>query len=216
MNSLIAGALIAGLTFSAAPAPAPAEPADRLATLQARAEQATTERISAIDRALERLERADALTDEHRATIVEQLTADRSAMQSLNDEIAAETSVAEALESYQSIFVDYRVYAVSLPQALYAAGADRLTQVTLPRLERAYEALAEVSNNSEGLAELRALIDTASASAVGIADAALTVTPADYNADATVLAELRLELRDAAAAARDAVSAARELRDEQR
>ncbi len=214
MNSLLAGALIVGLTLSGTPVTT--EPTDRLEAIQSRAERATDERIRAIDRALDRIENADALTDDHRSVIVEQLTADRAAMEALYDEIAAETTAVEALETYQSIFVDYRVFAVSLPQALYAAGADRLTEVTLPRLEQAYDALVEVSDNSDGLAELRSLIDAASASADGIADAALAVTPADYNDDATVLADLRLELRDAGAAARDAVSAARELWEEQR
>lgn len=214
MHSLLAGALIAGLTFSGAPAEI--DPDAGLDALQVRAERATDDRIRAIDRALDRLDDAEALTDDHRATIVETLTTDRAAMQDLQAQIAAETDRVDALEAYQSIFTDYRVFAVSIPQALYAVGADRLTERALPRLERAYDGLAAISDDTEGLAELRAAIDEATDLADGIADAALAVEPADYNDDPTVLAEPKLELREAAAAARDAVKAARQLWTEQR
>lgn len=214
MHSLLAGALIAGLTVSSTPTSI--DPDAGLDTIQARADRATDERIRAIDRALDRLENADALTDDHRATIVETLTADRAAMEELQAQIAAETDRGDALDAYQSIFTDYRVFAVSIPQALYTVGADRLTEVALPRLERAYDGLAAISDDTEALAELRAAIDEATDLADGIADAALAVEPADYNDDSTVLAELRLELREAAAATRDAVSAARELWNEER
>lgn len=108
------------------------------------------------------------------------------------------------------------MFAVSIPQALYTVGADRLTEVALPRLERAYDGLATISDDTEALAELRAAIDQATDLAGGIADAALAVEPSDYNDNSTVLAELRLKLREAAAATRDAASAARDLWNEER
>ncbi|MBX9718903.1 MAG: hypothetical protein K2X36_08675 [Microbacteriaceae bacterium] len=214
MNSLIAGALIAGLAMSSTPASI--DPDAGLDTIQTRADRATEERIRAIDSALNRLDGADSLTDDHRVSIVETLTADRAAMEELQAQIAAETDRGNALDAYQSIFTDYRVFAVSIPQALYTVGADRLTEVALPRLERAYDGLATISDDTEALAELRAAIDQATDLAGGIADAALAVEPSDYNDNSTVLAELRLKLREAAAATRDAASAARDLWNEER
>ena len=215
MHTLLAGALIAGLTlgYPVVVTTAPT-PADGLEAIQMRAERATNDRIRAIDRALDRLESNESLTEAHRETITSTLTAHRAAMQTLQADIAAESQVGAALESYQSIFTDYRVFVVSLPQALYAAGADRLTETTIPRLEQVYDTLED--NDIEGLAELRAAIDEAAERADGIADAALAVEPSDYNTDPTVLAELRLELRDATAAARRALEEARDVWEEKR
>lgn len=209
MFSPIAGALIAGLALTGSVTPGTTT--DSLEVIQQLADRATNERIRAIDRALDRVDRNDSLTDDHRTTIIANLTADQQAMEQLQAEIAAETNAAEALTAYRSIFTDYRVFAVSLPQSLYAAGADRLTETAIPRLELGYDALAAASDDTEGLAELRAAIDEASQLADGIADAALAVEPSDYNADSTVLAELRLELRQAAAAVNDALLVANDV-----
>ena len=211
MLSTLAGALVAGLTITG---PVPAlDPGDGLAVIQQRAERATENRIHAIDNALWRVERTTSLTDGHRATIVATLEADQAALEALQNEIAADTEAAEALADYQRIFTDYRVYAVALPQALYAAGADRLTETALPRLEEAYAALAERAEGepeaADELADMREAIDAATQAANGLADAALAVTPANYNEDATALAELRLDLRQATASARDALHSAR-------
>lgn len=208
---LIAALAVGGLPLDEIPASV--DSGDGLAAIQARADRATDDRIRAIDRALDRVDRNESLTDDHRTTIIENLTADQQAMQELQADIAAETNAAEALTAYRSIFTDYRVLAVTLPQSLYAAGADRLTETAIPRLELTYEALEAASDDAEGLAELRGAIDEATELADGIADAALAIEPSDYNADSTVLAELRLELRQAAAAVSDAVLLANDVRD---
>jgi hypothetical protein len=211
---LIASLAVGGLNLGVLPATVAS--GDGLTAIQARAERATDDRIRAIDQTLERVDSNESLTAEHRDLIVATLTANRTAMLDLQAEVASESDVTDALDAYQRIFTDYRVYAVSLPQTLYAAGADRLTESAIPRLNEAYETLAAEGGDPEGLAELRAAIDTAADLAAGIADAALAVDAADFNDDPTVLADLRLELRDAISAARDALEAARSVLDELR
>lgn len=214
MSVILSSAMIAGLAFGS-PLSAIA-PDDNLAAIQKRAEQATNERISVIDRIDTRVDRSTSLSDAHRATIVDTLAENRSAMNEIQSSIAAETNTRVALESYRDIFTEFRIYAVVAPKSFYAMGADRLTETAIPRLNKAYTALEEAGAADEDLQELRAEIDEAQLLAVGIADSALAVTPADFNADSTALADVRLQLREATAAARDAVQLARDIRAELR
>lgn len=213
--AVLATALAGGVGF-AVPAEGP-EPGAGLEEIQAAAERATDNRIRSIENALDRLAGNAQLSDEHRAQIEATLQDDLDAMRDLQSGIAAEDSAAEARAAYRSIFTDYRVYAVVLPQALYAAAADGLTDAALPRLEDAHDALAgEVAESGDAelettLAEMAASIDEAHALLDGLADAALAVTPADYNDDRTVLGDVRTDLRDAVGAVRDAGQDAQEI-----
>jgi chromosome segregation ATPase len=196
------------------------DPGAGLDEIQHAADRATDNRIRALEEALEKVEANEHLTDAHSSEISATLQADLDAMHELQTAIADEDTAAEALDAYRSIFTDYRVYAVAIPQSRYAAAADALTDSALPRLQEAHDGLAEVADGDAeieaALAEMQASIDEAAGLLDGLADASLAVTPADFNADEDVLDEIREALRDARDAARDAREDARRILDDLR
>ena len=127
----------------------------------------------------------------------------------------ADTTVSTALADYKSIFTGFRIYAVVLPQAHIAAGADRLTGTTVPRLQAARDRLATALSNhpdtstpalQADLIQMQNDIDATTTAATGLADSALAVTPAAFNANHVVMAPLRAQLTTAVADARKALA----------
>lgn len=196
-------------------------PGSSLAEIQRAGAAATDKRIDSLSEAIARVDANEKLTDADRDTIIATLNSDLAAMRDLAAEIAGDDTVSEAAADYRSIFTDYRVYAVVLPQALYAAGADALTGFALPKLQAAYDKLSAALEGSHAdqstpelqatLAHMAEMIADAEAGSATLAADALAVTPADWNADHTVLADIRLQLHDAVADARDASRDAREI-----
>ena len=226
-RALLASAAVAAALVVATAGPATAAPSDddpttgpgtSLAAIQRAGALATDRRIDSLEVAITRVEGNDSLTADNRAAIMATLTADLGAMHDLAAQIAGDTTVADAADDYRAIFTEYRVYAVALPQSLYAAAADALTGSALPRLRNVHETLETKLAAGDSNPELEALlddmaesIDAAEAGASTIAADALAVTPAAWNADHTVLTDIRTELRDAAQDARDAAQDARQI-----
>lgn len=220
MSIAIAAVLAGTIALSGSPLPADLDPGAGLNEIQRAADRATDNRIRALEEALEEVADSEHLSDGHRSTITATLQSDLDAMHDLQDEIAAEDSAADALTAYRSIFTDYRVYAVAIPQSLYAAAADGLTDSALPLLQQVHDDLAAVADGDaeveSALDEMQASIDEATELLDGLADAMLAVSPADFNADPEVLADLRDSLREATDATRDAREDARDIREDLR
>ena len=225
LRAILATTVVAAALAISTAAPAVANEGDdpavgpgaSLSTIQRAGAEATDRRIDSLEVAIARVQGNDALTESNRAAILATLTSDLAAMNDLAGQIASDTTVTDAAADYRAIFTDYRVYAVALPQSLYAASADALTGSVLPRLQAVYDVLqAKVAGESD--AEVEALLEDmeqkmqdAEAAAATIAADALAVTPAAWNADHTVLADIRAELRDATQDARDAARDARQI-----
>lgn len=192
---------------------ASATPTDRtLADIKSAGAAATTARISSLGNAITKVQQNEYLTDAHRGAILTTLNADLAAMRTLQAKIAADTEVATAKTDYRSIFTDYRVYAVALPQSFDACAADGLTDSALPRLQKAHDALAAALAGSGAgrstpelqaeLTDMQNRIDDATHVIAGVADAALGVTPAGWNANHLVLAPYRQAVSTALADAK--------------
>ena len=229
LTASIAAAATAGALVLATAAPAlaattdtapPVGPGSSLPVIQKAGADATAKRLASLNEAIARVNANTHLSDADRSAILATLNADIAGMNTEAAKIAADTTVSTALADYHAIFTDYRVYAVALPQSLYAAGADRLTGTALPKLQSAYDKLSAALTAHPDkstpalqaeLADMAAKIQTAQTDADGLAAAALAVTPADYNANHTVLADLRTKLRDAINAAKDAAHDGRDI-----
>jgi hypothetical protein len=187
--------------------PPPVDGHSTLAQIQAAASTATSERISSLKTAIGKLDANTSLTSGDRATVLATFNADVTAMGSLESKIAADTTVATALSDYHDIFTGYRVYAVALPQAFEAAAGDRLTATAIPKLQSAHDKLAAdlaahptkwTDAMKAQLNDMQSKISDASGHANGLAGHALAVTPAQYNADKTVITSIRGDLKTAA------------------
>ena len=127
-------------------------------------------------------------------------------LQQLGQKIASDTTVQQAAQDFSSIFGGYRVFALVLPAAHLAAGADRMTATTIPALA-ADEAKAQthVTTTNQALlqpllADLAAQITTATTNSSGAATAVLAFTPSQWNTDHGLLLPATSSERNARAA----------------
>jgi hypothetical protein len=209
---LLAGALVAGVAAPAfadgASTPSPTHAPATLADLQKKGAEATAKRSAALTTAIAKVTAAKDITDAHRSTVLTTLKADLAAMTSLGAKIAADTDAATAKADVRDIYTEYRVFAVALPQARIAAGADHLTVTVIPRLTAASQKLTtRAAGNADAqakLADLTAQLGTLGSDADGLADKALAVTPAAYDADHTAMSGVRSTATSARAAAKQA------------
>lgn len=226
MNKIITGgfaaaALVGGLAFAVA---APAGAAEltggssttapkSLADIQAAAAKATSDRITALGKGITKITANTCVSDADKSTILGTFNADVTAMQGLATTIAADTDATKAATDYRSIFEGYRVDAVALPQAHYAAAADCISSKTLPALISAQTkltaALTKHPDKSTAavqadMADLATQIAAAQAAVNGVSSSALAVTPSDYNSNKTVLSSEKSSLATALAAVKAA------------
>ena len=179
-----------------------------LAAIQKAGQIQTERRLVALENAGNRVDAAVNLSGDQKSELNARLDEGSSEMNDAQDAIAGATTASEAWTAYQAMFTDDRIYAVVLPQVQLAAAADRLSGTTIPRLQAGHDRLADAlagahadQSTPELQSELDAMqqnIDDATQTLAGLADDALAVTPADYNADHTVLTSLRTQLRNAA------------------
>lgn len=190
--------------------------AGTLASIQARAASAISTRLSALQGAVASVTSNRYLTSADRAAILSSLNSDLSGLKALGPVIQADTTVAQAKTDYRSIFTRYRVFALGLPQARFAAAADDLTGTVLPRLRDAHsrlQALLAGRESAKNTAEVQSAmsdlgdrISAISSATDGLSAAVLALTPADWNGNHAVLAPLRARLVTARADARKARS----------
>jgi hypothetical protein len=178
-----------------------------LASMQASAKIKTTARIGALNTAIAKITAAPDITPSDRATILGVLNGDLAGMGTVEAKIAADTTVATAVADYQTIFTTYRVYAVAIPQARFAAAADRMTGTTLPKLTDAETKLAaalagpDASKSTPALqadlTDMQNQIGAATTALSGVAAATLAVTPADFNSNHSVMLPIRTSVKGA-------------------
>lgn len=208
----VAGALVLGSVVPAAHADGtPAVTAtSSLAAIQAAGDAATTKRVASLQAAISRATSNRQISDADRATVLATLNGDLTAMPTIKAAIDADTTAAQAYADYRTIFTQHRVYAVAIPQAMVAAGADGLTTTAIPKLQKAASDLAgRISGHPElqpKLDDMNAQIATARSDTNGLAASALAVTPAAYDANSSVMTDLRTKLRSAVAAAKQAAA----------
>lgn len=196
----LAVAVPAFATGSSTATPPKLNGSSSLAEIQAAGATQTANRITSLNAGITRLTTKTTLTSTDKATILSTLNADLSGMQSLQAKIAADTTAGTARTDYRTIYTLWRVYAVGLRQSYIAASADGLTGTAIPRLQSAATKISAVFAAKpsmitpalqEQLADMKAKTADAVSKTNGLAAAALAVTPAGFNADHSVLTNLR-------------------------
>lgn len=208
IGSAATAALVVGASVPAFATTSAAHP-KTLAAIQASAKVKTSARTSKLNTAIAKVTAAKDISDADRATILGVLNGDLAGMTTVEAKIAADTTVAAAAADYKTIFTTYRVYAVAIPQARLAAGADRMTSTTIPRLTDAQSKLAaalagpDASKSTPALqadlADMTTQLAAATAALSGISAQALAVTPDAFNANHEVLSPVRSAVKSAIA-----------------
>ena len=185
-----------------------------LAAIKAKAAAAISLRESVLSAAITKVTDNKYLSSGDRATVLATLNSDASGLNALAPVIQADTTVSQARADYQAIFTHYRVFALALPQAWFAASADDLTGTVLPHLTDAQsklQALLAGPDKSKDtpavqadMADLANRISGISSLTNGVAATVLTFTPSQYDANPAILAPFRADLVTARADARAA------------
>jgi len=183
--------------------------AGRLHEIQARAKAAIDARLHSLNFAIAAVKANRVITDADKDTLLNTLNGDVSGLTALEAKIQGDTTVAQAEADYKTIFSGYRVYALALPQVLFAAATDDITQAVLPHLNDADSRLTTLLNGKykdkdtppvqAAMKDLAAQINAITVSTKGLSAQVLAYTPAQWNANHGILGPPRQTLRTARA-----------------
>lgn len=206
---------MSGSAFAAASdSPVPAHGKQTLAAVQQKAADAIAKRLSSLSQALAAASSSSALSATDKAAVLATLNGDVSGLTALGTTIAADTTVAQAVTDYRTVFTSYRVYALALPQSHFAGAADTMTATVLPKLTDAQTRLAallagaDVGKNTPAvqaaMADLATEIGAIGSATTGLSATVLGYVPAQYNANHALLSNARQSLATARADIRSA------------
>lgn len=171
-----------------------------LQQIQAAATSATGTRIGKLNAAITQVNADKTLTSSDRSTLLSTLQGDLAGMQQLQAKIAADSTASQARTDYTTIFRQYRVLAVALPQERIVREADRTTTTALPRLQAAEQKRStqlekqqakDTATAKAALADLQQQITAVQSNAQGLDAAALAVTPAQFNQSHSAITDVR-------------------------
>jgi len=188
-----AGASLAGAATATPPT---------LSSVQANAAAAITLRVNDLNAAISKVNSAKNLGSEAGA-LDAYLQQDIAPLTALGQQIAADTSLQTAEAQSLTIFTNFRVLALVLPASHLAADASSIDNGSIPTLT-ADSAKAATKVTPANEAEIQPLIDNlnaeiaaASSATSGVASSVLSDTPAQWNANQSLLTTSRGQISSA-------------------
>jgi hypothetical protein len=175
---------------------------------------AKTKALAAIDKRLAWLDvltghvnNAKNLSADHKATLLDKISADRLGLTALRAEIVADDDGPTFRQHAQEIVTDYRVYLLLTPQVHMTIVADAM-DAAYAKLDAVADKLAA---KGKDVTELRAKIEDAKAHADPVPGHILPLVPHGYPDNKPVLLQARTDLQTARADLKAAVAIARSL-----
>ncbi len=191
-------AIAATVAGSAVPVGAQAAAA-RLAAVQSAAAATISARQASITAAKSEIASLTFLGADQ-AALTSRLDTASSGLTTLGTTIQADTTAAAATADARKVFTDYRIYALVLPAAYLTAAGDRITNVLIPKFDSVGQDLTTAVNTSgkaslqPTLADFNAKVAAAQSAAGGLPAKVAALTPADYNANPSVVVTNRASL----------------------
>lgn len=192
-----------------------------VAGLQAVCQEKIARRLTDLDRLEAKLaEKPDVATPAHAAVITLIVAEARTGLRALGTEIGAATTIDALKPLCARIVTDLRIYALRIPQAGLVLAADALVakQATFATLRTKLETAIAARATRENAAAVAALlvefdqhVATMAATAAAVPEPVLALTPADYNADRSVLKPFVAATKDARSEAKLAAKTARKI-----
>ncbi|MDE3203503.1 MAG: hypothetical protein KGQ66_04690 [Acidobacteriota bacterium] len=187
-----------------------------LPAIQAAAAGAITVRDSALTAAVAAVNANTSLSAADKTNILATLNGALTNVNAVGAAVQADTAVSNASADYTAIFLNFRVFALVIPQARLAAAAYDLTDTVLPSLQDAQNRLSgllsgpEQSKNSAAvqtaMADLAKQLTAISSATNGMAAQVLSYKAGDWNGDNTILAAARAGLISARTSAAQAAA----------
>jgi hypothetical protein len=179
-------------TGAGAATPATSSPTT-LSGIKTQAATDITDRVNDLNAAIAKVNAAKGLGSSQ-TTLVSHLSADIAPLQQLNQTIQGDTTVRQAAHDFGTIFSDYRVYVLVLPASRIAGTADHATTTAIPVLTAdAAKAQAHVTPANQAtlqplVDDLNSQIGDATNASNGLASTVLAFTPAQWDANHSLLA----------------------------
>jgi hypothetical protein len=178
---------------------------DRLNKLKEKANKEIDRRIIVLTHLLELIADAKKLSSEQKATLISQVQAEITALNTLKTKIAADTDLATLRTDVQAIVKSYRIFALFVPKIHILIKADRTldladkTSSLAAKLEERISALPEGAPNKVELTTLlttmKKQIDDARSEARMAINTVTLLTPEGYPGNKTSLMAARVLLR---------------------
>jgi hypothetical protein len=179
----------------------------KLQKIISRGDQEIARRLDSLSKLVSKINAATKLTDADKATLTAEVNATISGLNTLKAKLDAETTVAAARADVQSIYTEYRVYALVTPKVSLTKVADdqQVAEQKLQTLIQKFQtrlnaAKAKGKNVSALEAVLNDMIQkvNASASVSGAVQAkVIGLQPTDYNNDHAILSGTSAQLKTA-------------------
>lgn len=200
-------ALVAGATGGFAGS-ASAATGKTLSQVQQLAAAAISARLTALNAAGGAVNANRWMTTTDKSSAGAIISSDTSGLTALGTKIQSDTTVSQATADYRTIFTGFRVYLLALPQMRLAAANDDITVGALPRLSDAQTRLQNLLAGPDkgkdtpqvqaAMADLAKQISAAQQAVAGLSSATLLAyTPAQYNADTSLLTPARTAITTA-------------------
>jgi hypothetical protein len=204
----IAGVAVAACAAVGLAAPVwaagPASAAAQVRTLNAIKANAASDislRLSALATTMKAVSTNPWLTASDKSTLLNILGNDQSGLTALAPTIQADTTVAQARSDFRSIFLNYRVYLLAIPQSRLSAATDDITGGALPRLTDAKNRLSSLLSGVDSakdtpavqalMSDLASKIQAVTTATSGLSASILALTPSEFDANYTILATPR-------------------------
>lgn len=203
---------------------AAAQAADQQARLQKIISRGNTEinrRLTTLKTLDSKISAATKLTTADAALLSSTVNSDTTALTALETKLDNETTVTAAIADAQSIFSDYRVYALVVPQVHLVKTADdqQVTEAKIAsfgtklstRITAAQTAGKNVTALLASLSDLSSKVAAAQAISSSMEAAVIPLVPSDYNSNHSLLSGDRSQLQTAQSDIRAAVADARSI-----
>jgi hypothetical protein len=175
--------------------------AARLACIDQRASQAVSAREAALQKMTSDVNNSADITSSDKATLLGQLSADASGLQTLLGTIDADTTVAKALADTETIVTGYRVFLLEQPKVHLVIAADTETTIE-SNLQSKLPSIQTAINNSSASAAQKAAAQTAfndcttqlaaaQSASSGIVSDVITLLPSGYPGNQPTLVSAR-------------------------
>lgn len=173
-------------------------------------------RNSALTAAVAAVTHNSYLSSTDRTTLLNMLNAELAGLAAVQQKIQADTTPKQATADYQTVFTQFRVFALVLPQVRFAAMADDLANGVVPKLTDAQTTLQTLLSGpdqakdtpavQQAMSDLSIQVSVIGPLLDGLSSSVLAFTPAQWNADPSLLSTPRSELTTVRADARTAES----------
>jgi ATP-dependent protease HslVU (ClpYQ) ATPase subunit len=179
----------------------------RLALIKSRGAAEITRRITSLNAVLGKITATTKLSATDKAYLTTEVNSEISGLTALQTKLAADSTLSSAITDAQSIFSEYRVYALLLPKIWLVATADaqQTTETKLltlssnlqTRITDDQNAGKNVSSLQTELNSMITEIDNAQSISSNIEQSVLPLQPSDYDSDHAILSGDAAQLKTA-------------------